>query len=1607
MGIYRCKSPMTEGDATGTKGDMEGRVWPVSSEGGRRRPQSRRSHSKTCSCLGGTKFATLGVLFLIFLPSIKGDGGDPRITEHPTNLTVPRNYPVTLNCGAEGRPAPHITWYKDGVPVKPSPRRVLLPTGSLFFLRVSQSKKENDAGLYWCVATNRLGSARSNNASLQIAFLRDDFRVSPKGMRVVAGDRAELECSPPKGHPEPQVTWLKDGHNLTIDHSRVYQEDGTRLVITETLLTDEGSYTCVASNLLGTRTAEPAIIAVHVKPFFVRLPSDVAGSTGGQAELRCRVGGSPRPHVLWRRQDGRMPVDRARILADSSLRIEQLAVSDAGVYICQAENSVATVVANATLTVYDPPRLVHGPEDVAVLVNSTLLLPCRGTGTPTPTPVWIPDNPPQPVGPGWLGESAQVHTDGSLELRARHEQESGAFTCSLVSEAGSSSSRVWVNVLDAAHVPPPTIAVPPTNQTLPARTDAALYCLVQGVPPPRVWWYRGVAKLGAANGRVRQAQDGTLFIRSLSETDSGSYTCVASSAAGEVRASASLLVVSGDHNESKHGFLRSFSPEELPSSPLRFRVVDLSNSSVTLAWLPPKSLGAAPLLGYTVEMWVPSIHSDGQNERVSIQEEGDLKRKGTNAWRVVAEGVTDTRYTVVLRDDRPHLFTVRAVTTLGTSPPSPWSQLVRPRTQHGERPKQDHVEPLDDLVLRLTGVHTLSSSAMKIAWQVTEEGRSVEGLYVHYRPRPSHLRSLITRYGELSTPSPPYKLEMAHMPQRDTSFGVAFSGIRKDAVTDSGPSEVAEGVGDAHYVPWGTVTVMNAGASSYVLTKLRPNTEYEVFLVPFANTDEGFPTALKSNTTLQDVPAGSPSSVQVHLANSTCAIITWSPPPLYLRHGTITSYQVLVMVNESVVFRNVSVNGSTLSCSVTPLIPGHMYSVSVAASSAIGQGPPSQSIKLQTDPALLNPLANTHATTEGVVGEAWFIVLVGAAMFLLLLIFIILLYVKRRQNKASNLPTMNGSITKTSNLANFYGGDNLWPETGWKPGELDKTEGKVLPKGESEVRAALAPEYAEIDNMATFSCRKEMLDSSGDGGYASASVITARKNRKNKVSETKFLSLPQCMPPLLKGSTQQAIRLSQDVINNTDCEEKNSQDSKRPFFIETTTTPLAASTSLPFASMHSRLASTPKGGMIPHPHRLPRNLTLTSSGVSPYSINPFNTQPYLLHKGVTLALRELVPPPPSHPPPPGQPNLINEDSSGSDKSKALEELPYGCYSATRVASPRLHHSVTSGDMGSYAGSSNTYQSIEGLMEGLQQQQQQQEEEEACCVLQQRHSHRCSTSSSSCSRCRHSRPAPCHHHHHGHRHHHRHAAAGSGSCNALHRSLHSLGHRSCCSQEYSIGYSSPPLLTNSPTPYETSLPTFLPQKYRPNFYGPMSPPLSPMRHGANLCTSTLRRGPRRMKSLESDALLHAGSGGGGGGRSVSGGGGGSSSIPDHSVYGGSVRSDVGTEDLCGSSVREGDSTCGDGSVRSSRGADGAEGESVYNFEYNTETENSRGSEDERSHQGEQDQPKKMVKQSKKATTLPCSSDSSAMDGTASDVVSCGSCEETTASFYASCDKQTKL
>lgn len=53
------------------------------------------------------------------------------------------------------------------------------------------------------------------------AVLRDDFRQTPSDVVVAAGEPAVMECIPPRGHPEPTISWKRNNIQVTDQDDRI------------------------------------------------------------------------------------------------------------------------------------------------------------------------------------------------------------------------------------------------------------------------------------------------------------------------------------------------------------------------------------------------------------------------------------------------------------------------------------------------------------------------------------------------------------------------------------------------------------------------------------------------------------------------------------------------------------------------------------------------------------------------------------------------------------------------------------------------------------------------------------------------------------------------------------------------------------------------------------------------------------------------------------------------------------------------------------------------------------------------------------------------------------------------------------------------------------------------------------------------------------------------------------------------------------------------------------------------------------------------------------------------------------------------------------------
>ncbi|XP_041728541.2 roundabout homolog 2 isoform X2 [Coregonus clupeaformis] len=647
----------------------------------------------------------------------------PWIVEDPSDLIVSKGEPATLNCKAEGRPNPTVEWYKDGERVEtdrddPRSHRMLLPSGSLFFLRIVHGRRSKpDEGVYTCVARNYLGEAVSRNASLEVAILRDDFRQAPSDVVVANGEPAVLECVPPRGHPEPTVSWKRNNARVSNKDDRISMRGG-KLMISHTRKSDAGMYVCVGTNMVGERDSDPAELVVYERPVLMRRPVNQVVMEEETVDFLCEVHGDPAPTVRWRREQAELPRGRFEIRSDNSLRLTRVREEDEGTYTCMSENSVGKTEASAMLQVHVPPQIAIKPRDQISAQGRSITFRCGTRGNPSPAIFWKKEGSQMLLFPGQhLSQSGRysVSMSGELSITDVHPEDTGYYICQAISVAGSVLTKALLEV-EGGPSPrvPPIIRQGPANQTLALGSVAQLQCHAIGGPSLRIGWEKDGERIVGDDPRMTLMENGTLQITNVEDTDSGMYTCVVSSAMGESSWSGTLTM--REDGAPGSSVPRVSESIQLPGPPQKPVVTEVTRNTVTLTWQSNPHEGGAAVTSYIIEAFSQSVGS---------------------VWQTVADHVKQEKHTVIgLYPNTVYLFIVRAVNSYGLSDPSPISEPIR--TQDGSPTEQgvDHRQvqrELGEVSVYLQKPVVLSPTSAQVSWTVARQSQYVQGYRLLYR----------------------------------------------------------------------------------------------------------------------------------------------------------------------------------------------------------------------------------------------------------------------------------------------------------------------------------------------------------------------------------------------------------------------------------------------------------------------------------------------------------------------------------------------------------------------------------------------------------------------------------------------------------------------------------------------------------------------------------------------------------------------------------------------------------------------------------------------------------------------------------------------------------
>ncbi|XP_077428346.1 neurofascin homolog (chicken) a isoform X14 [Vanacampus margaritifer] len=277
----------------------------------------------------------------------------PYWLDKPTNLVLAPEENGRLVCRANGNPKPSIQWLVNGIPIDssvPDPSRRLM--GDTIIFRTVQM---GSSAVYQCNASNQHGYLLAN-AFVSVIDMRPRM-LGPKNqlIKVIENNRTFLDC-PFFGSPFPELRWFKNGQGSGLDggHYRVYV-NGT-LEIKRARAEDEGTYTCVASSILG--MAENQVrLEVKEPSRIVRAPEHQSAIRGSTARFDCKFKFDPSlpVTVTWTKDDKPINLGWRLKKDEGSLTIPNINEGDEGIYTCTVKTEIDQDSASARLTVLDRP----------------------------------------------------------------------------------------------------------------------------------------------------------------------------------------------------------------------------------------------------------------------------------------------------------------------------------------------------------------------------------------------------------------------------------------------------------------------------------------------------------------------------------------------------------------------------------------------------------------------------------------------------------------------------------------------------------------------------------------------------------------------------------------------------------------------------------------------------------------------------------------------------------------------------------------------------------------------------------------------------------------------------------------------------------------------------------------------------------------------------------------------------------------------------------------------------------------------------------------------------------------------------------------------------
>lgn len=275
-----------------------------------------------------------------------------------------------------------------------------------------------------------------------------------------------------------------------------------------------------------------------------------------------------------------------------------------------------------------PPKILVHPKNVTVLDRRAAILICEAEGDPKPSLTWYKD-----------GSRMNKHRTPIIKYNNgillkiepfKNDRDSGVYECLVENGVGEPiRSQVHVMAIPKNETPsgfPQIVSQPIETQKVEIGGVATINCLAEGDPSPEYLWLHESEPVRIPDPNQRIAvENGALRIYNVTESDKGTYLCVADNIKGLVTSSTSELQVSLEPL-----------PDEPPTD-LKFKLT--SPTDVTITWSPPETKNNVTITGYRISIGKLNASESKKIELPNINRwaKDDLEENTEYAFRVSAK----------------------------------------------------------------------------------------------------------------------------------------------------------------------------------------------------------------------------------------------------------------------------------------------------------------------------------------------------------------------------------------------------------------------------------------------------------------------------------------------------------------------------------------------------------------------------------------------------------------------------------------------------------------------------------------------------------------------------------------------------------------------------------------------------------------------------------------------------------------------------------------------------------------------------------------------------------------------------------------------------------